>query len=282
MNFILLLKTFLIFFGVEAASGLVYDQDNLYVVGDKSPYLYTYNFKTKKANKLILKTELEQEKIDKKNKPDFESIAQYKNHLYILGSGSGANRNDLYVVSKKNGKVQHQDLKKFYHFLSDNFNISLKEFNIEGFFIEKNKAYFLQRGNGENNINGIFMTDLKNLTKDDWTKDDFNFHRIDLPTIQNHPSGFSDGVYHQGKIYFTASAEGALSTFQDGQVLGSIIGEIDVKTMKLTKTESISSTHKIEGLSIYKNHKKSIDFILCYDNDDETQKSELLKYTWKK
>jgi hypothetical protein len=47
-----------------------------------------------------------------------------------------------------------------------------------------------------------------------------------------------------------ATAEDTESTYDD-EVLGSLIGRINLKTMKIDFTQKISSTHKFEGLTLY-------------------------------
>ncbi len=64
------------------------------------------------------------------------------------------------------------------------------------------------------------------------------------------------------KIYFLATAEDTQSTYNDGEVKGSLIGVIDVATMKLEFTQKISDTHKFEGLTLIKIQTKPWSF--CY------------------
>jgi hypothetical protein len=79
------------------------------------------------------------------------------------------------------------------------------------------------------------------------------------------------------KIYFLASAENSNSTYDDGEVLGSIIGRIDVKKMKIDFTQKISDTHKFEGLTLYKKSSNEIEFLLCEDNDTEVLEADVYK-----
>jgi len=63
----------------------------------------------------------------------------------------------------------------------------------------------------------------------------------------------------------------------DGEVLGSIIGTIDLKTMKLTGSVQISATNKFEGLTLYKQSENEIEFLLCEDTDSELLESNIYK-----
>jgi hypothetical protein len=56
--------------------------------------------------------------------------------------------------------------------------------------------------------------------------------------------------------FFLATAEDTESTYDDGEVLGSLIGRINLKTMKIDFTQKISSTYKFEGLTLYTNSKE--------------------------
>ena len=79
------------------------------------------------------------------------------------------------------------------------------------------------------------------------------------------------------KIYFLATAEDTQSTYNDGEVLGSFIGRIDLKTMKVEFTQKITSTNKFEGLTFYKKSNNKIEFLLCEDNDTELLETKIFK-----
>jgi hypothetical protein len=54
-----------------------------------------------------------------------------------------------------------------------------------------------------------------------------------------------------GKIYFLATAENTAYTYDDGEILGSLIGRIDIETMKIDFLKKISPTNKFEGLTLF-------------------------------
>jgi hypothetical protein len=76
-----------------------------------------------------------------------------------------------------------------------------------------------------------------------------------------------------------ATAEDTESTYDDGEVLGSLIGRINLKTMKIDFTQKISSTHKFEGLTLYTDSKEKIEFLLCEDKDTEVLETDIYKLT---
>jgi hypothetical protein len=49
-------------------------------------------------------------------------------------------------------------------------------------------------------------------------------------------------------------------TYDDGEILGSLIGRIDIETMKIDFTKKIS-TNKFEGL--FSKNKNQIQFLIC-------------------
>ncbi len=77
------------------------------------------------------------------------------------------------------------------------------------------------------------------------------------------------------KIIGIGSAEASISTYDDGEILGSFIGTIDLKRMKLLQIIQISDKHKFEGLTLYKKTANKIVFLLCEDNDSELLVSEI-------
>jgi len=83
------LEVFLILMNIGSASGLVYTEDKLFLIQDNSTYLYQYNFSSKNVTLIELVAEAAKS-IDKKSKPDFESITLVKNQLQLFGSGSGS------------------------------------------------------------------------------------------------------------------------------------------------------------------------------------------------
>src|SRR5690606_8489124 len=88
--------------GVGAASGLYFQDDIIYLIGDNSAYLYKYYVKEKSVEKTQVLYHVVGDKLDnilKANKPDFESICFYDNRLFIIGSGSTMNRNTLLIYS---------------------------------------------------------------------------------------------------------------------------------------------------------------------------------------
>jgi DNA-dependent RNA polymerase auxiliary subunit epsilon len=267
------LEVFLILMNLGAASGLVYTENAIYLISDSSSYLYLYSFATEKTTKIELTTNA-QETIEKKNKPDFESITLVNDQLYLFGSGSGLNRNQLITYNLKTGKIAERNIQPQHDSLQNKFGISADDYNIEGVVYYHQKTFLFQRGNGPKAQNGIFI--LNDTTKE------VNYHPIELPELKGVKATFTDAVLVEDAIYFLAAAEKSASTYLDGEVTGSIIGKLNPETLNVDFTQKISDTHKFEGITLYKKTTDSLEFILCEDKDSEDMKSTIYKLTIKK
>lgn len=262
--------------GIGAASGLFINDDLLYIIGDNSGYLNQYNVKTGVLNKIqILPTSdlRPLENIPKAQKPDFEVLCNFGNTLYILGSGSRPERNLLIEYDLATGKVSTNNLSKIYERLKTISSIDDQNFNIEGAIFTGEEWFLFNRGNGLNSKNGIFKISARKLM-DTGTA---SFHPIALPNIKHINASFTDAILHNGDIYFIAAAEDTTSTFNDGEILGSFIGSINAKSLKLNFAHKISGNHKFEGVSLFKSAENSLAFLLCEDRDTEELKTTIYK-----
>ena len=256
--------------GIGSASGLLYQNDRLYIISDTSTYLYEYTIAEQKLNKIAL-LENSQENIPKKSKPDFESIALFDDYIAVLGSGSTVDRNAIVLYSPKSKEIKIQSMNFVYSMIKSQHFFKDDELNIEGFITRDNVSYFFQRGNGLSGKNGIIYGDNTNKVTQ------YNFVAFDLPKINNVAATFTDAIVVDDKIYFLASAEDTTSTFYDGEIMGSIIGTINLKTMTLESNIQISDCHKFEGLTLFKKTATQIEFLLCDDNDSRLLESTIYK-----
>lgn len=274
-----ILKILIVINGLGAASGLVVDKRYVYTISDDNPHLFVYDKKKKEVEKINLNPEVKSEGNHKKGKPDFEAITKYNDHLYILGSGSKENRFDLISYNLKTKQVEN----KTYRDLFENFlnvsKLSKKDFNIEGIITDGHCTYFFNRGNGPAAANGIYrvggaLNDLKNKPID--------YFPITLPKLNNEITTFSDAIMVDGKILFTATVESKSTTQFNGEIKGSIIGELDLAIMEVIRWQKISDDKKIEGLALYKESRKNYTLYLCEDNDDDSKKASIYIYKYQK
>ncbi|ULT28423.1 hypothetical protein KUH03_18805 [Sphingobacterium sp. E70] len=97
----LILEAFISISGIAAASGIVYNNDELHIVSDNSNYLYSYNLAQQHLSKTILLEAEPMENISKANKMDLESITFDGNRYYLYGSGSTEKRNNRFIWDGK-------------------------------------------------------------------------------------------------------------------------------------------------------------------------------------
>lgn len=265
------LQLFLQIIGIGSASGLIFKDNALFLISDNSTYLYEYNLVSNGLNKITL-VDNPKENIPKKDKPDFESITLVGNEIYIFGSGSTKNRNSLKKFDTLNSKITEKDISELYKAIKTKFSIQDDELNIEGALFCNKKMHLFQRGNSKNGSNGIFIIDNDK-------KAEIQFEKISLPKINNIEATFTDAVLVDETIYFLAAVENTTSTYEDGEILGAFIGQINANDFSLVKTQLISNMNKFEGITLYKNSEDSIEFLLCEDNDTELLESNIYKLT---
>lgn len=256
--------------GIGSASGLVQTGNSLFVISDNSTFLYEYNILENELSKIKL-FENAKENILKKDKFDFESITIKENKLHILGSGSTSKREKRLVYNLDCKTVSEKDLSKVYQNLKQTALISNDELNIEGAIFCNEKWFLFQRGNGINSKNGIFIT---NSLKNDF---EIEFCPVSLPKIKSIETSFTDAILVEDKIYFLAAAENTTSTYNDGEIYGSILGKMNCQTFEIEFTQKISDTHKFEGLTLYKKSENEIQLLLCEDNDTEVLETIIYK-----
>ncbi|MDI5898497.1 DUF6929 family protein [Flavobacterium yafengii] len=259
--------------GIGSASGLIYKDNSLLIIGDNSGFLYEYQMDSKDLKRHPL-LENPTENTLKKDKADFEAITHFGDSLYVFGSGSTEKRNKMIQVNSIDKKIiATNDLADLYAVMQNFGEIKPEDFNIEGAIYNGESWFLLNRGNGSSNKNVLFTIEGKNLTND------FTIlsNTYKLPKIKGVRSSFTDAVLVDNSIYFLATAEDTESTYDDGEVLGSLIGRINLKTMKIDFTQKINSTHKFEGLTLYTDSKEKIEFLLCEDKDTEVLETDIYK-----
>ncbi|WP_430613561.1 DUF6929 family protein [Flavobacterium sp. JP2137] len=269
------LELFIKIIGISAASGIGYQNEVIHLISDSADVLYEYHIKTEKLSKTALNESGKiAENLSKVGKSDFEAMTSDGSNYYIFGSGSGALRNTLIEINQESKEViSINDLSVLYESMKSFAGIDDKNFNIEGVSFYQDKWYFLNRGNGPQQQNGLFTITGDNLLES------FNivYNPIKLPKIDGVQAGFTDACVVDGQLYFLAAAEDSGSTYLDGAVKGSLIGRIDLQKMKVKSTKIISKTHKFEGLTHYSQDKNGLSFLLCEDADSDTKQADIYK-----
>ena len=261
--------------GIGSASGLFYQGDSLFLISDNSSFIYEYSIATGTLNEFPLLQNAKQN-IAKSDKPDFESITHFQDTLYVFGSGSTADRNTMIAFDLNSKKTASKNNLTDLYAVMQSFESALpQDFNLEGVIYTGEDWYLFIRGNEGNNKNIIFSLHAQKLDQE------FSLiaNNYKLPKIKGVRTSFTDAIVVGDKIYFLATAEDTKNTYDDGTILGSIIGRIDIETMKIDFTKKISPTNKFEGLTLYVQTKDQIQFLLCEDNDTDTLESTIFKLT---
>lgn len=267
--------------GIGSASGLFFNGSSLFIISDNSHFLYDYDINTQKLDKIpLVAAEYTGplENIPKPDKPDYEALSYKDGHLYLFGSGSTENRNIIGHINSKTKEVYpHIDATDLYMVMQSFGEIAPDDFNIEAAVNDGSVWYLLQRGNGKNARNGIFTLD------GDIADTNFQilYNAIDLPEISGAKAGFTDAVKVDSVLYFIAAAEKSSSTYHDGEVTGTLIGSLDLETMKVKQTQVIGK-NKFEGITLYKDNGSTLEFLLCEDKDNDEDTSDIYKLTIEK
>ncbi len=268
------LQVFATLQGISAASGLFLKGNLLYLIADNSSYLYEYDIKEQLVNKIPLLIIAPLENIPKADKPDFEVICGFESSLYILGSGSTVKRNRMIEYRLDTKKIIEHDLSQVYMAMKKAHAIDDDNLNIEGAIFIGDQWFLFNRGNGSAMKNGIFIvkgSDLANAKSAD-------FISIALLKTNEVFASFTDAVLYQNQIYFIAAAEDTTSTYNDGKILGSYIGSLDLATLKLNYTKKIAEQQKFEGLTFLSEKGGQIEFLICEDSDIDTTSTIIYKY----
>jgi hypothetical protein len=260
--------------GIGSASGLIYKDNSLFIIGDNSGFLYEYSIDSQNLQRHQI-IENPTENIAKNVKPDFEAITHFGDNLYIFGSGSTVKRNKMVQINTVEKEISTNDLTDLYGVMQSFGEIKPEDFNLEGAIYTGNEWYLFNRGNRASAKNVLFTIQGKNLTNE------FNMlsNSYKLPKIKGVRSTFTDAIILDDKIYFLATCEDTNSTYHDGAIFGSFIGCINTKTMKIDFTKKISDTQKFEGITVYQNAADKIEFLLCEDNDNEVLEANIYKLT---
>lgn len=265
--------------GIGAASGLVYDDNQVHLISDNSTNFYHYNIEQQHLYKTPLSLDnIGEDNIYKAAKPDYEAITSDDVNYYIFGSGSKPNRIKLVEVNKlTNQVISENELDILYASMKSFANLSDEDFNIEGVIYDNELWYFFNRGNGPKAQNGIFVVKGNNILNDF----QLTYTPIKLPKLNKVQTSFTDAIKVEDKIYFLAAAEDSNSTYADGEIKGTILGRINTEKLKVEKTLTISNTHKFEGITLYSQEGKNLEFLLCEDPDNDKKEAGIYKLTIK-
>lgn len=259
---------------ISGASGIVSYKEHFYVIGDDSPYLHKLDKDFKVVDKFVIfNAEVGVEKIKKSLKPDFEAMELInENEILIFGSGSKSPERDLFlkISIEQPHKVISYKVTEFFDKLRALPALEGK-LNIEAMAFHKNKLYLINR-----NTNAILTYPFDELMKYFDGKGTYPEPEVavfKLPNIKGIEAGFSGATVltKQGKLLFTASVENTDNAYDDGAILGSFVGVIDISGSTLPSTYDYTQLEravKVESITVSKHiSEKEIEVVLVTDSD---------------
>jgi hypothetical protein len=280
---------------VAAASGVVQRGDFVYVIGDDELFLAVFELAGGAPGRLerVFGGELPADRDARKAaKPDLEALTvlpPFEDHpqgaLLGLGSGSTAARDRGFVWGlaadgSLRGRAGEIELTPLYDLL----RAELGELNIEGAAVVGERLWLLQRGNSELGVNVVAELALAEVM--DSLVHDRAFAASELRRVRAYDLGdlggakltFSDASPLGGELLvFTASAESSPNTYEDGDILGSVVGTID-RHGDVRRLRTIDRTYKVEGVHAMLETGVMTLTLVC-DQDDSEVASPLLSAT---
>jgi hypothetical protein len=280
---------------VSAASGVVRRADFVYVVGDDELHLAVFEVADQAPGRLrrVLSGELSADKDERKAaKPDLEALTllpPFAEHPYgaLLGLGSGStparDRGFVWALAPDGslaGEAEEVDLAPLYSLLREH----LDDLNVEGAGVMGDSLWLLQRGNGElgaNVVAELALEDVMEALVRERTlaaEELRGVRAYDLGELEGQTLTFSDASPLGGELLvFTASAEASPSTYEDGEILGSVVGTIN-RAGEVVRLRRIDRRHKVEGVHAALDTGVLTLTFVC-DQDDPDVASPLLTAT---
>lgn len=218
---------------IPSGSGIAKSGNSYYVIGDDSPFLYELNeaFDVISQTRLIDSNSLSNERIIKSEKPDFESLEMIgEKEIVVLGSGSKSPQRDIFIriLLEDPMIIEMYDISDFYKNLKNLPIFNDSELNIEATAYRDNQIFLFNRN--KNLILQFKYTDLLSYIKGEITFSEPVIKEFSLPKINGIEAGFSGATVlkNESKLIFTASVENTDNAYDDGEILGSFIGLIDI------------------------------------------------------
>ena len=276
---------------IAAASGLVRTGEFLYVIADDERELGVFPAEGDAAGRLVrlLPGELPADPAARKrNKPDVEALALLPPHgehrggaLLAMGSGSAESRRAgvLYALDERGGLLgepRRLDLGSLYEALAR----EIPDLNIEGATVAGERLLLFQRGNGPAGVNAVVELELRAalaelaggaLSADTVT----DVRRYDLGHVEGVRLCFSDATaLRDGRVVFTAVAEGGQSTHRDAAFAGAVVGLLE-RGGELAGSDALDPPAKVEGVEAHVEG-ETVQLLLIADADDPGRPSPLL------
>lgn len=228
---------------LPSASAMTATRDGFLVVGDDSPFLFRLDRHFGIVDKSLLKEYPvgTDGRIPKAIKPDFEAMTDFSHRgrtfRLIIGSGSKAPRQLAMMLSADGTERIEKNMAPFYTQLAAAAGFPAGTLvNLEGLAFSGGHFILMNRVNSVSNV--IFkvrkMELINYLTGAKPTVEGIQTFHVTLPKIQGYEAGLSgaDYVLESGLLFFTSSVEVTGDPINDGKILGSFIGCMELEDLK--------------------------------------------------
>lgn len=263
---------------IPSASGISTFNNHLFLIGDNAPFLYEVDEDLYLVSKTQIYSDehLQGDIIAKKLKPDFEAFELInEKELIIFGSGSKSPERDCFIRVFLGEKVavKPYNITPFYNHLKSLDIMLGSELNIEALAAHNGKLFLFNR---RRNI--IFSFDYKafieHLDKGAAIPT-ILATKVNLPKINGIEAGLSGATTtNTHQLIFTASVENTSNAYDDGAVLGSFVGMVDIEKIEdqaayqYVLIENEGAPLKVESVAVQnENADNQADLLLVTDSD---------------
>ncbi|TGE08196.1 DUF6929 family protein [Hymenobacter fodinae] len=229
---------------LPSASGIEVVGEVAYIIGDDSPFLYQLNAASLAAGErtsLFETAHFSTGRIPKDLKLDLECLTVINTPgadagLLLLGSGATSAREQGFWVTLPSGAktgstVYPVALSGLYAALRQHLPAGIT-LNLEAVAATTTELLIFQRTVGSAAGNLAFRLPLPQvlhyLQHQTQAVPPIRTQLYQLPTIEGKPAGFSGATWFENQLFVTASVEDTQDAVQDGAVLGSLVGIIDL------------------------------------------------------
>ncbi|MFN3999171.1 DUF6929 family protein [Algoriphagus sp.] len=226
---------------IPSGSGIIKSGQLYYVIGDDSPFLFCLNndFKIVSKTPLVDTANFSEKRIEKSIKPDFEALELISDsEIVIFGSGSKSPERNIFmrILLKDSLIIEKYDISEFYSNLRNFTILQDSELNIEAAAYRDNQLFLFNRK--KNLIISFVYKDLLAYIKGEKEFPKWEIVQFSLPKIDGIEAGFSGAtaLFGEPKIIFTASVENTDNAYDDGEILGSFIGIVDISNNNISKS----------------------------------------------
>lgn len=265
---------------VPSGSGIIKFGDIYYIIGDDSPFLFSLNkdFKTISKTPLLDTIYFSDKRIVKSLKPDFEALELIEeNEIVVFGSGSKSPQRNIFlrILLKDSLTIEKYDISDFYSNLRNLPIFKDSELNIEATAFLNNQIFLFNRK--RNMIIKFEYKDLLAYLRGEMAFPKPKIRQFFLPKINGIEAGFSGAtaLISEPKIIFTASVENTNNAYDDGEILGSFIGIIDISDNNVSESfnycqiPNVEANLKVESVTVEKEISSGKTKVVLITDDDK-------------